>query len=104
MTCRTSTASDPSLVFKVNNSSAFFIRGFVGTDGGPKLATLIPGFNGESSKTTLFNDFSPLWDFDQVLYWEGGLDRDQTYTVQIYTTNASQPVAMLFHTLDIIDG
>ncbi|ESK86018.1 hypothetical protein Moror_9419 [Moniliophthora roreri MCA 2997] len=82
----------------------FFMRGFVGADGGPKLATLIPGFNGESSKATVFNDYSPLWDFDQVLYWESGLDRDKTYTVQIHASNASQEIALLFHTLDIVDG
>ncbi|ESK91838.1 hypothetical protein Moror_10564 [Moniliophthora roreri MCA 2997] len=96
--------TDPSLVFNVTNSSAFFLRGGVDGSGGPNVATLRPGLNGAPSKATVFNNLSPILDYDQVLYWESGLDRNQNYTVEIRSAEGSSSSNMMsFHTLDIID-
>ncbi|EEB91208.1 hypothetical protein MPER_10468, partial [Moniliophthora perniciosa FA553] len=94
----------PSLVFRITNSSAFFVRGFVGAVQGSKSATLTPGLNGEPFKISVFDDFSSILDFDQILYWESGLDRDQTYTVEIRASGSSGAGYMDIHTLDTIDG
>uniref|UniRef100_A0A0W0ETZ1 Transmembrane protein n=1 Tax=Moniliophthora roreri TaxID=221103 RepID=A0A0W0ETZ1_MONRR len=96
--------NDPSLVFKITNSSAFFVRGYVAPQRQSKMATLTPGLNGEPFKVTVFNDYSSILDFDQVLYWESGLNRDQTYTVAIRASGSVGLQRMDFHTLDIIDG
>uniref|UniRef100_A0A0W0G513 Uncharacterized protein n=1 Tax=Moniliophthora roreri TaxID=221103 RepID=A0A0W0G513_MONRR len=71
-----SVGSSTGLAFNLTNSSAFFIRGFAGRERQAKIATLTPGLKGESSKITMFNDFSPLYDYDQVLYWERGTHID----------------------------
>ncbi|ESK87235.1 hypothetical protein Moror_5823 [Moniliophthora roreri MCA 2997] len=98
-------ASNPILAFNVTNASAFFMRGFVGEGRLSKIATLTPGLDGSSSKITVFDDFSPILDYDQVLYWESGLDRDQNYTVEIRGNLGTSNSGFLdFHTLDIIDG
>ncbi|EEB98208.1 hypothetical protein MPER_02328 [Moniliophthora perniciosa FA553] len=76
--------TSPILTFNVVNASAFFMRGFVGGSRHSKIATLTPGLNGSASKMTVFDDFSPILDYDQILYWESGLDRDQSYTEDIY--------------------
>ncbi|EEB96336.1 hypothetical protein MPER_04544, partial [Moniliophthora perniciosa FA553] len=96
--------SDPSLGFTVTNCSAFFITGSVGLAHLSKTAILTPGLNGESSKVTIFNDYSPLYDFHQILYWESGLDRDQSYTVEIRATSGSSGSYIFFDALDVIDG
>ncbi|ESK81990.1 hypothetical protein Moror_8436 [Moniliophthora roreri MCA 2997] len=96
------------LVFNLTNASAFFMRGIIGSFQGLMLATLTPGLDGGASKRTPFNDASSVMDTDQILYWESGLDRDQTYTVDIgKSPDADEPPnfnQINFHTLDIIDG
>ncbi|KAI3608184.1 hypothetical protein WG66_006605 [Moniliophthora roreri] len=46
-------------------------------------------------------------DTDQILYWESGLDHDQTYTVDIGKSPNADELPNFnqinFHTLDIID-
>ncbi|KAK7040247.1 hypothetical protein VNI00_009713 [Paramarasmius palmivorus] len=93
-----------SLVFKVNQTSAFFIYGVVNNDHQWKTVTLRPGLNGESSKTTRYNDFSTVLDFRQVLHWESGLERDQEYEVEIVNEGGFGTNFMSFHTLQLIDG
>ncbi|KAI3621044.1 hypothetical protein WG66_013377, partial [Moniliophthora roreri] len=71
---------------------------------GSKTVTLTPGLNGEPFKVTVFDDFSSILDFDQILCWESSLDRNQTYTIEIRASGSSGAGYMVIHTLDIIDG
>ncbi|ESK80787.1 hypothetical protein Moror_8504 [Moniliophthora roreri MCA 2997] len=72
-----------TLSFTVEEASAFFLRGSLSFDHFLKQATITPGPNGEPFKTTVFNDYSTVLDFEQVLYWESGLDRDKTYDLEL---------------------
>lgn len=93
------------MTFTLNQTSAFFLRGTVNRDHGPKTVTFTPQSNPSQIKTTIINDYSSVLSFASVLYWESGLDRNQTYTVQITQLGGpSQPTGFSFSELDIIDG
>ncbi|KAK1231230.1 hypothetical protein PQX77_005654 [Marasmius sp. AFHP31] len=105
---------DNTLTFTVSQTSAFFLWGTVNYDHSNKRATITWG---EGRKDTLLNDLSDYLDFQQIIYWEGGLDRDKTYTVQIFNEldthrriNSFNLMADIpwpgfsFHTLELIDG
>lgn len=101
-----------SVIFTINETTAFFLRGAVNYDHGPKVVTLTPYSDPSQSKTIIINDYSSILSFDTILYWESGLDRDQTYSVQLSSLSAGSPSqlppgsgpAFSFSELDIIDG
>ena len=98
------------VTFTLNETTAFFLRGAVNFDHGFKLVTLTPYSDPSQSKTRIINDYSSILSFRTILYWESGLDRDETYRVQITPLAASsQPPpgtgsSFSFSELDIIDG
>ncbi|KAL0063620.1 hypothetical protein AAF712_009479 [Marasmius tenuissimus] len=105
---------DNTLTFTVSQASAFFLWGTVNYDHSNKRASITWS---EGQKDTLLNDLSNYLDFQQIIYWEGGLDWDKTYTVQIFneldahsrfnsfnlTADVPWP-GFSFHTLELIDG
>ncbi|KAL0574499.1 hypothetical protein V5O48_007474 [Marasmius crinis-equi] len=100
----TSTMGD-TLTFTVNRSSAFFLWGAVNSDHQPgKRATITPTSDGQAqSKDTSLDDESNYLDFEQIIYWESGLDPDQNYTVQILNGGTQAP-NFSFNRLELIDG
>ena len=93
-----------AVTFTLNETTAFFLRGAVNHDHGPKTVTITPQNNPSQAKTTTINDFSSILSFETILYWESGLDRSQTYTVQITQLGGSlQSQSLSFSELDIID-
>ncbi|KAK7058654.1 hypothetical protein VNI00_002290 [Paramarasmius palmivorus] len=93
-----------SVVFRFNQTSAFFLFGTLYFDHQWKTVTMKPGLNGDSSKITQLNDFSYTTDVNQTLHWESGLDRDQEYEVEIVIDENDGKNMMSFHTLELIDG
>ncbi|THU87284.1 hypothetical protein K435DRAFT_620430, partial [Dendrothele bispora CBS 962.96] len=69
------------VTFTLQEATAFFLWGAVNHDHEEKSIALTSK-NGASRLTTI-NDTSSVLDFKQVLYWESGLDREDTYTIQI---------------------
>ncbi|KAF9269192.1 hypothetical protein L218DRAFT_994105 [Marasmius fiardii PR-910] len=84
--------------FNLTKTSTFFLWGTVNQSHGSKNVS-ITGRN--LSKMTILEDSSSVLDFWQVLYWESGLDRDETYTVTVMNGNNSR---LAFSALKIIDG
>ena len=76
---RTNGTSD-SLKFSIKGQNAFQLFGSLGNDHSRKKATLRPDPAQNNSiisvKTTVIEDISPYGDFEEVLYWESGLDKD----------------------------
>ncbi|KAJ8089605.1 hypothetical protein PM082_014861 [Marasmius tenuissimus] len=107
MTCE----FDNTLSFNFSQASAFILWGAVNYDHSSKRA-MITWDGGQ--KDTRLNDISDYLDFQQIIYWEGGLDRDKNYTVQIsnevdthrridLTADTRWP-AFGFSRLELIDG
>ncbi|KAG7086232.1 hypothetical protein E1B28_002203 [Marasmius oreades] len=93
-----------SLKFKVNNSSAFVLWGSMFNDHFPKRATLTPGPRGGPTKTTDIYDICNTLDFQQVFYWESGLDYDTTYEVEISNIDSDRNSFLAFNKLELLDG
>ncbi|KAJ8090313.1 hypothetical protein PM082_018909 [Marasmius tenuissimus] len=96
---------DASVTFSVNRASAFFLWGVANYDHFPKRAS-ITGHDGQLKETRL-DDGSEYLDFDQIIYWQSGLDPDKNYTVQIVNGgNEGDAVApaFSFNRLELIDG
>ncbi|KAL0570830.1 hypothetical protein V5O48_011126 [Marasmius crinis-equi] len=71
---------DDALCFEVNNASGFVLWGSMYNDHSPKRATIMPNpTTNTSSKSTDIYNICVWLDFQQVLYWESGLDYDTTY-------------------------
>ncbi|TCD60920.1 hypothetical protein EIP91_009293 [Steccherinum ochraceum] len=97
--------ADPgdSVSFTLSNTSAFFLYGAVNSDHHPKTVSIVPASNANLIRRTMINDYSSALDFKQILYWESGLDRDETYTVRIAQIGPGE-TSLSFSSLDIIDG
>ena len=98
-----------SVTFTLNETTAFFLRGAANHDHGLKSVTFTPQSNPSQAKTTFISDYSSLLSFDTILYWESGLDRDQSYIVQVTPLAASSQLppggsGFSFSELDVIDG
>ena len=94
-----------SVTFTVNQTTAFFFRGALNYDHGTKLVTLKPQSNPDQTTTTTISDYSSTLDFDQILYWQSGLNRDEAYAIQITQLGTTgQTTAFSFSELNIIDG
>ena len=72
---------DATLTFTVHGASTFFLWGTVNYNHLSKKA-IITGEDGHSKETSL-EDISEFVDFQQIIYWESGLDPRNNYTVQI---------------------
>ncbi|KAG7094088.1 hypothetical protein E1B28_007707 [Marasmius oreades] len=84
--------------FKITNASAFIVWGTVNQNHGSKSVK----FTGPNvTKWTILEDSSSALDFWQILYWESGLDRNETYTVSVMNRNNSK---LAFSAVKIIDG
>ncbi|TCD60919.1 hypothetical protein EIP91_009292 [Steccherinum ochraceum] len=92
-----------SVSFTVTQTTAFFLYGAVNADHLPKTATITPSSNPSQIRRTIINDFSSALDFKQILFWESGLDRDETYTVQIAQIGPGE-TSLSFSSLDLLDG
>ncbi|KAH8100275.1 hypothetical protein BXZ70DRAFT_179619 [Cristinia sonorae] len=96
-----------SVSFTVNQTTAFFLYASFDFDRGQKIVTVTPYSDPSKVRTTAVTDFSNALDFVQILYWEAGLDRDESYNVQIIqvglTPRGGTP-NFRFHTLVTIDG
>ncbi|KAL0575308.1 hypothetical protein V5O48_006659 [Marasmius crinis-equi] len=99
----TSTTGD-TLTFTVNRTSAFFLWGAVNWDHQPGKRATITSTGGQAqSRDTSLDDESNYLDFEQIIYWESGLDPDQNYTVQILNGGTGTP-NFSFNRLELIDG
>ncbi|TCD60918.1 hypothetical protein EIP91_009291 [Steccherinum ochraceum] len=92
-----------SVSFTVTQTTAFFLYGAVNADHLPKTVSITPSSNPSQIRRTIINDFSSALDFKQILYWESGLDRDETYTVQIAQIGPGE-TSLSFSSLDLLDG
>jgi hypothetical protein len=93
-----------SVAFTISKTSAFFLWGTLNRDHGNKTVTLTSA-NGTLSKSIPINDYSSILDFNQIIYWESGLDREQTYLVTI-TVEPDSIISLNhlgFANLDLID-
>ncbi|KAL0576542.1 hypothetical protein V5O48_005434 [Marasmius crinis-equi] len=95
----TSDAED-CLSFEVSNASAFILWGTVDSNHGSKQV-LFSG-PGITTKETVLEDNSSALDFWQILYWESGLDRDNTYTVDVL--NKGDRSGFAFSEIKFING
>ncbi|KAK7459526.1 hypothetical protein VKT23_009509 [Stygiomarasmius scandens] len=86
--------------FQIQEATAFFLWGAVNFDHGQNTVSLTS--NNGFSKLTIINDNSSALDFRQILYWESGLDRDDTYNITI--SNSLPSKSFSFSRLEIIDG
>ena len=93
-----------AVTFTLSQTTAFFLRGALNNDHGPKSVKFAPVENSGQATTTTFLDYSTTLDFNQILYWQSGLDRDQSYTVQITQLADGGATSFSFSSLDIIDG
>ena len=93
-----------TLTFEVNRASAFFLWGVVNYDHFSKTAT-ITGEDGQSKETRL-DEQSTFLDFQQIIYWQSGLNPDKNYTVQIVNGKGEGDLlpAFGFNKLELIDG
>ncbi|KAH8100285.1 hypothetical protein BXZ70DRAFT_180298 [Cristinia sonorae] len=96
-----------SVSFTINQTSAFFLYGSCNRDHAKKVVTVTPYGDPSKAWTTTINDHSSILDFFQIIHWEAGLDRDESYNVQII--QAGLPPNNLapnfgFHSLVTIDG
>ncbi|TCD60917.1 hypothetical protein EIP91_009290 [Steccherinum ochraceum] len=96
----TNTAGE-SVSFTLQNATAFFLYGADNLDHGSKTVSVTPSSNPSEARTALINDQSSALDFRQILYWESGLNRDDTYTIEITEVGGT---AFSFSSLDILDG
>ncbi|KAK7053008.1 hypothetical protein VNI00_004329 [Paramarasmius palmivorus] len=94
-----------SVAFTISKTSAFLLWGTLNRDHGNKSVTLTSA-NGSLFKSIPINDYSSILDFDQIIYWESGLDREQTYLITI-TVEPDSIISLNhlgFANLDLIDS
>ncbi|THH32963.1 hypothetical protein EUX98_g1184 [Antrodiella citrinella] len=99
----TNTAGE-SVSFTLSNTTAFFLRGALNNDHGPKTVTITPNSNPAQARNASFNDASSVLEFNQIVYWESGLDRDENYTVLVTDAGITGSTSFSISSLDIIDG
>ncbi|KAK1221982.1 hypothetical protein PQX77_015199, partial [Marasmius sp. AFHP31] len=96
------------LTFTVNSTSAFILWGSLWQDHYPKRVTISPDPRPNDSgapKSTDMYDVSQYFDYQQVLYWESGLDRNKEYTVEVSNiVSRSDPMLFAFNELQFLDG
>jgi len=68
--------------FLLNQTIAFYVRGALNWDHGTFLVTLTSPPNVSAIKQQLLNGSSRWADWDDILYFETGLDPSKTYQVQ----------------------
>ncbi|KAH8100264.1 hypothetical protein BXZ70DRAFT_179232 [Cristinia sonorae] len=98
-----------AMSFTVNQTSAFFLYGSSNNNRDAKTVTITPFSDPSKARTTIVNDYSSLLDFFQIIYWEAGLDRDESYNVQLIQTgippgNPSGSPNFGFYSLVTVDG
>ncbi|KAL0575304.1 hypothetical protein V5O48_006655 [Marasmius crinis-equi] len=100
----TSTMGD-TVTFTVNQASAFFLWGSVNWDHQPGKRATITASGSEQAQSRDINldDESNYLDFEQIIYWESGLDPDQNYIVQIFNGGTQTP-NFGFNRLELIEG
>ncbi|ESK94464.1 hypothetical protein Moror_8122 [Moniliophthora roreri MCA 2997] len=87
--------------FRASGMSAVFITGTVNYDHGLYSINLSPSA-GVSSSTRTFNATSKWFAYDQLIYWESGLDRTQTYTISL--TNLEEGKYVDIHEVKWLEG
>ncbi|KAJ8085592.1 hypothetical protein PM082_004410 [Marasmius tenuissimus] len=93
------------LRFNVKSASAFILWGSLDKNRPVKRVTISPSPGSSdltSRKTTFMWDVSPYQDYQQILYWESGLDRETLYTVEILPFVSQQIIG--FNELQLLDG
>ncbi|KAK1220474.1 hypothetical protein PQX77_016757 [Marasmius sp. AFHP31] len=93
------------LRFNVTSAGAFILWGSLYSDHPVKRITISPkpgSSDPTSIKETFMHDTGPYGDFQQILYWESGLDRETSYTVDISAVADQQKLA--FNELQLLDG
>ncbi|KAK1222560.1 hypothetical protein PQX77_014585 [Marasmius sp. AFHP31] len=93
------------LRFNVTAASAFILWGSLYLTHPPKRATISPSPGSSDltgTKETIIYNTGAYVDYQQVLYWESGLDRETSYTVEISQFVGKQ--LMSFNELQLLDG
>ncbi|KAK1216786.1 hypothetical protein PQX77_020582 [Marasmius sp. AFHP31] len=94
-----------SLRFNVTSAGTFILWGSLFEDHPVKRVTISPkpgSSDPMSIKETFMHDTGPYGEFQQILYWESGLDRETLYTVDISAIADQQKLA--FNELQLLDG
>ncbi|KAL0068163.1 hypothetical protein AAF712_004823 [Marasmius tenuissimus] len=94
-----------SLRFNVTSAGAFILWGSLYEDHPVKRITISPkpgSSDPTSIKETFMHDTGQLGEFQQILYWESGLERGTSYTVDISAVADQQKLA--FNELQLLDG
>ncbi|KAJ8085524.1 hypothetical protein PM082_004342 [Marasmius tenuissimus] len=97
--------SSDGLSFNVTSASAFILWGSLDRDHSIKRVTIFPdprSGNSTRPKETFMFDIGRYLDYQQILYWESGLDRETSYTVDILPFAPQQTLA--FNELQLLDG
>uniref|UniRef100_A0A0W0F4V7 Uncharacterized protein n=1 Tax=Moniliophthora roreri TaxID=221103 RepID=A0A0W0F4V7_MONRR len=84
----------------LNKTNTSFLWGAVNFDHKSKKVILTA--TSIRAQTILIDDYSCALDLRQILYWESGPDRNETYTVEITQINAASSFS--FSRLKVIDG
>ncbi|KAK1229273.1 hypothetical protein PQX77_007671 [Marasmius sp. AFHP31] len=95
-----------SLGFHVNSSNAFILWGSLYKDHATKRITISPdprSNNLTSTKETFMYDTGRYQDYQQILYWESGLNRETSYVVNITALDAVHQ-KFAFNELQLLDG
>ncbi|KAJ8085553.1 hypothetical protein PM082_004371 [Marasmius tenuissimus] len=94
-----------SLRFNVTSASAFILWGSLYSDHYVKRIAISPrpGPNNlTGTKETLMYDTGRYGDFQQILHWESGLDRETSYLVEVSAFKGQQRIA--FNELQLLNG
>ncbi|KAK1234454.1 hypothetical protein PQX77_002339, partial [Marasmius sp. AFHP31] len=94
-----------SLRFNVTSAGAFVLWGSLYVDHPVKRVTISPKSGSSdptSIKETSMHDTGPYGEFQQILYWESGLDRETSYIVDI--TAIADQQKLTFNQLQLLDG
>ncbi|KAK1221446.1 hypothetical protein PQX77_015753, partial [Marasmius sp. AFHP31] len=97
--------SNDGLSFTVTSANAFILWGSPAIDHPVKRITISPKPGSSdltSTKETFMFDVARYMDYQQILYWESGLDRETSYTVEILPFIDRQLFA--FDELQLLDG
>ena len=90
--------------FSLQNTSAFFLIGTMNYDHNAYNIALTPPVSMQSTQP--FNDSSRWLVQDELLYWQSGMDRDQTYVVEMENigTGAVLPPGFTFRNLIMMNA
>ncbi|KAL0058725.1 hypothetical protein AAF712_014585 [Marasmius tenuissimus] len=94
-----------SLRFNVTSAGTFILWGSIYKDHPVKRITISPrpgSSDPTGIKETFMYDTGPYGEFQQILYWESGLDWGTSYTVDISAATDQQKLA--FNQLQLLDG